>query len=114
MDDQASGLDSQRIRQHAAARRAAERSRSHAIIGAIACQVLAVQFAWWAWKGFALLWLPLAVAAQLAAIRLVRLAASLRRSAAAAMPPPQPPLAPPDFSTLGDGSQRYNDLENVR
>jgi hypothetical protein len=116
MADQTPGpgdaLDGERIRLHAAARRTAYRSRSHAIAAAITCQVLAVQLAWWGLSTWWLLWCTLAIVAQALAILFARSALALHRQAARSAL--VPPASTPDFSGLRDGSQRWEDLDNVQ
>jgi hypothetical protein len=97
-------------------RRGAYRERSYWIIGAALCLVAAVkllQIAWAAWRRDLKLGLAGDVAGAVAAAmiffiairRITELTHEIRRSRLAE------PTQPPDFSHLGDGSQRIRDLE---
>src|SRR4029079_13459935 len=104
-------LDSLRIRQFATLRRATYRSRSYAIIAAIACGGTALQLAWlairrasvatWDWRP-ALLG-ALAIISVLGSIWFARRATDLHRQAKQTLLPE--PTSQPDFSELSDGSQ---------
>ena len=113
-------LSELRIRQLATLRRAAYRSRSHAVIAAVACAVVAVQLAMMAvreWRSagasaWALLYVALVVPCGVGGgffyRRAMRLNEEAKRSHLS------DPEATPDFSTLGDGSDRWRNLEDVR
>lgn len=122
LDDggRADELDGVRIRQLSHARRSAYRARSFCLIGALFCAVGVVQLtldllaavlrheAGWLSVALAivdglLLWGMLHL---LRAAR--RLGIEARRSTL------EPTDHPPDFSSLGDGSQRFDDLEKMR
>jgi hypothetical protein len=116
-DDELSAV---RIRQLAAARRAAYRSRSYCVIAAIVCVVAAVQLAW---TGIALLraagfgvraatYFPVAAVAVWGAGFFFKKAVLLDREAKQSALPP--PTAEPDFTPLSDGSQQWKNLEDVR
>jgi len=113
-------LNAFRIRQLAAARRAAYRSRSYCVIGALVCVVAAVQLAWTGVQllrgiGFALRptsYLLFAILAAWAAVYFFRQAVELDREAKQSALPV--PTAEPDFSQLRDGSQRWKNLEDIR
>jgi hypothetical protein len=118
-DPRSDALDGLRIRRLAAARKAAYRARSHSVIAAVACLVLAAQLIWQATRGSAGIALTRgAVACGLIAICAVAAAGYFfsharrlhREAAESALPEP---TTPPDFSTLSDGSQRWKDLENI-
>ncbi|MGH7214395.1 MAG: hypothetical protein ACREIT_06500 [Tepidisphaeraceae bacterium] len=116
-------LDALRIRNLSVARRAAIRSRSYMLIGAAACLIGAVKLVLMtieeaagaaprgpdAWStGYVLL----AAVALAASVYFMRRATQIRRELA--QPTLSEPTAPPDFSTLSDGSQRWKNLEEVR
>ena len=113
-------LDSLRIRQLGAAKRAAYRSRSYAVIGVIFCAAAAGQLIWNAiarvrstgWTIRPILFLVFAGLFVWLTIYLVRRAIELTREAKETRL--EEPTAPPDFSHLSDGSQRWKDLENIR
>jgi len=113
-------LDGIRIRQLAAARRAAYRSRSYCVIAAIVCVVAIVQLGW---NGVKLLragggtlrpisYFLFAILAAWGVAHFMRKAVEFHREARQSALPE--PTAPPDFSTLGDGSERWKNLEDVR
>lgn len=116
-DDELDGL---KIRQIAQLRRATYRSRSYAIIAAAACAVVGVQLgimaagnvrqAGWGIRPIAYL-LILAGLLALGAYFVGR-ARELHREASAARLPE--PSAPPNFTTLSDGSQQVSNLEQIR
>ncbi len=113
-------LDALRIRQATALRRSLYRSRAYAVVAAIACAAAAAQCAWLALRhARALGWgmrptvlIVLMLVAGAGALFLARRASSLNREAGATVLPE--PGAPPDFSTLSDGSQRARNLDEVR
>lgn len=100
-------------------RRATYRSRSHAIIAAGVCGVAGIQFAWMAAQSvradtpgwWTVLYVALAIAAASAAGVLVRKAIRLHREAR--KPESAPPQRPPDFTTLGNGSDMASRLEHI-
>ena len=115
-------LNSNRIRQMAALRRGAIRSRSYCVIALSGCVVGAVEFGFDAWRRW-----PRPVNARGALVALVyvlcgagllllgryffRLAMRFDREARQSnLPPPQ---TPPDFSQLSDGSQIVKNLEEI-
>jgi hypothetical protein len=112
-------LDAQRIARIAKLRKAAYRSRSHAIIGLVCCIVMTGQLIWVATQNwgmgdyvFAAVSAVMAIALILLAVWCARLALRLHRQATA------PPTAiergfEPDFSNLSDGSQRWKNLEKI-
>lgn len=116
MDDSSSELDGVRIRRLAAGRRAAIRLRTYLLVGMIGCVVAAIQsmvLAIWAarrkdWPKTTL-WIFLIIALLMAAFWLF---GNLRRLARRIHQTPQaPPLPPPDFGPLSDGSQHWKNLE---
>ncbi len=117
VDDELSAV---RIRQLAAARRAAYRSRSYCVIAAIVCVVAAVQIAWNAIAmlraaGFGfrpIAYVPVAALAVWGAGFFFRKAVLLDREAKQSGLPE--PTAEPDFRPLSDGSQQWKNLEDVR
>ena len=117
-DDREHELDGLRIRQLSSLRRGAYRTRSIAIIVAVACLVAAVQLAVKAftgvWATYRAISGALAVFAFFAAVHFMRRVAALQRELRT--PPPMPPEPPggPDFSTLSDGSQQWKNLEDIR
>jgi hypothetical protein len=119
-DHQDDELDSLRIRQFAALRRATYRSRSYAIIAAIACAGAALQLAWlatrhasivaWDWRP--VLFAALAIASIVGSSWFVRRAIDLHRQAKQTLLPE--PTSPPEFSKLSDGTQVAKNLEEMR
>ena len=119
MTDHSDELDGVRIRQIAAARRAAYRVRSYCIIAAFAFAIVVIQLVWMTTTAirttgltsFAVGYLLLATCACMGAVYFLRRAVSLHRETkASAMTPAS---AQPDFSTLGDGSSRWKHLEDI-
>lgn len=115
----ASELSELRIRQIATLRRALYRSRSHAIVIMIALVVVAVQLAWMTYaslrRGSVKTGAALSVACVaclVGALHFYRRAVALHEEAKRTLL--AEPSDPPDFSTLGDGSQRWKDLEELR
>jgi hypothetical protein len=112
-------LDGVRIRRLAAARRALYRQRSYCIVAAGFCAVAAGELAWTAialfsaagWRLRPGAYLLLAMGSTFAAIDFARRAVRLHRLAGRSALPE--PAAPPDFSPLGDGSQRWRNLEEM-
>jgi hypothetical protein len=119
VDDHDAQLDSLRIRQVALLRRATYRSRSHAIIAAAVCAVAAVQVGWMAVEAVRAgqqVWASLgylcgAVGAVWGSCWFIRKAMRLQHETARLETPP--PSGSPDFSTLRDGSDVVQRLENI-
>ena len=113
-------LDALRVRQLSAVRRGAYRTRSYCVIGLGACAVASVQLAvmairhvraaGWEWRPLG--YLCGVAAAMMAASFLLRQVAALNRELR--QPALTEPEAPPDFSTLSDGSQRWKNLEDMQ
>ena len=118
-DDRDAKLDGVRIRQLAAMRRAAYRSRSHAVIAMLVCVVAAMQATIYliqhllhvGFGGRVVLYAAIVIAGSFGAIFFARRALALHHEAIQSRV--SEPTTPPDFSTLGDGSQRWKDLENL-
>ena len=116
-EDELSGL---RIRQLAAAKRAAYRSRSYCVVAAVACVVMAVQLAWYGVSairagGFglpAIAYFFVAMLAVWGAVYFFRKAMQFDREAKQSALPAA--LGEPDFNALSDGSQQWKNLEDVR
>lgn len=118
--DRQDELDGLRIRQLAAMRRAAYRSRSYCVIAAMVCVVAVVQLAW---NGIALIratgwgmrpvsYFLFTILAAWGAAFFTRKAMELNREAKKSTLPD--PTTSPDLSTLSDGSDRWKNLEDVR
>jgi hypothetical protein len=118
--DREEELSGVRILQLAAARRAAYRSRSYCVVGAIVCVVAVVEMvrmevallragSFDLWTATYLL---VTILAAWGAIFLFRKAMALDREAKQSAMPPAP--GEPDFGPLGDGSERWKKLEDVR
>jgi hypothetical protein len=113
------GLDSLRMRHVIVQRRAAARSRTYMLLGAGVCVVGAVQLVIMGWQEGRAGGVGRAVAFGVCALAAAwgawwfwgRAAYWAGESRGAAMPEPE---GEPDFSTLGDGSQKARDLEDVR
>jgi hypothetical protein len=113
-------LDGLRIRQATVLRRSLYRSRAYAVIAAIGCVAVAAQCAMLSYRhvrtiGWGLrpvAFVVLMSCAIAGAIFFARRASGLNREAAATVEPEA--VAPPDFSTLSDGSQRARNLDEVR
>jgi hypothetical protein len=113
-------LDALRVRQLSAVRRGAYRTRSYCVIGLGVCAVAAVQLvvmavrhvraAGWEWRPVG--YLCGVAAAMMAAAFLSRQVAELTRELR--RPALAEPEAPPDLSTLSDGSQHWKNLENMQ
>ena len=113
-------LNSLRIRQLAAARRAAYRARSYSVIATAACVVMTGQLAWMTFRhvhasgwgkqpiGYVLFALLAVLGIGYFTLRAAELHREAKKSALS------DPVAPPDFSTLDDGSKRVRNLEDVR
>jgi hypothetical protein len=119
--DPDAALDGLRVRQIAALRRGAYRTRSYCLIAAAALAVVGVQLVvmtvralrgqpLWAAAYGVLAALALAGCAHFAR-RILQLTDELRQSPTAALPPP---AHEPDFATLSDGTQQWKNLEDVR
>ena len=116
-EDELSGLH---IRQLAAARRAAYRSRSHCVVGALVCVVAVVQLTWNGVRallasGFGarpIAYLLVAGLAVWGAIFFFRKAMELDREAKRSDLPAA--TGEPDFTPLSDGSQQWKNLDEVR
>jgi hypothetical protein len=115
-------LDSNRIRQMAALRRAAIRTRSYCVIALCGCIVAAAELIFDAirdWPSpfrFRAIWPPLiylicTILLLIAAVYFLRLALGYHREAKQTAIPP--PTTPPDFSQLQDGSQIARNLEEM-
>ena len=112
-------LDELRIRQVATLRRALYRSRSHAIVVMVALVVVAVQLGWMTYSSWRRANPKLAVALGVAGVGCIVGAHHFYRRAAALHQEAKQtllvePSDAPDFSSLGDGSQRWKDLEELR
>lgn len=113
-------LDSLRIRQVAALKRATYRSRSHALIAAAGCAVAVAQLVMMTirevlavgWSLRPMLYALLGAAAVVGAIHFVNRA--LAYHAQAARRASTDPTTHPDFSTLSDGSQQVKNLEDMQ
>jgi hypothetical protein len=114
-------LDAMRIRQVSAARRAAIRARSWLLIGVVGCLVGAGQCIWKArelhrreqhWGAAAIILMVFAIALFPAAAFFARRWLAIGRELA--QPLLDEPTTPPDFSTLGDGTQHWKNLEDVQ
>jgi hypothetical protein len=110
-------LDAARIKKFAAVRRAAYRSRSYCVIGIGGCVVGAIDLVYHAVRVWGLgnvhgiAYIIVALGLLWGAKHFAVLAAQHHREAKRSALPP--PTAPPDFSTLGDGSQIVRDLERM-
>jgi hypothetical protein len=119
-DDRSAELDGVRIRQLSALRRAAYRSRSHAVIAMLVCavavvhtSVLLVQHLWrigWGWNP--LVYIAVILLAAFGTVYFTRRALALHREATQTQL--TEPKTPPDLSQLSDGSQRWKDLEELK
>jgi hypothetical protein len=114
-------LDAMRIRQVSAGRRAAIRARSWLLIGVVGCLVGAGQCIWKArelhrreqhWGAAAIVLIVVAIALFPAAGFFARRWLAIGRELA--QPLLDEPTTPPDFSTLGDGTQHWKKLEDVQ
>ena len=119
-DDREDELSGLRIRQLAAARRAAYRSRSHCVVGALVCVVAVVQLTWNGVRsllasGFGarpIVYLLVAGIAVRGAVFFFRKAMELDREAKRSDLPAA--TGEPDFTPLSDGSQQWKNLDEVR
>jgi hypothetical protein len=113
-------MDAVKVRKLSAERRGAYRLRSYCVIGCAFCVVLGIQLAAMAAggireRGVGARQLGLAcgaVAAGMAASFLCRRALDLTRELR--RPPQDRPQAPPDFSTLSDGSHHWKNLDEMQ
>jgi hypothetical protein len=120
VDDREDELSGVRIRQLSAARRAAYRSRSHCVVGALACVVAVVQLTWNGIRsllasGFGarpIAYLLVAGIAVWGAVFFFRKAMELDREAKRSDLPAA--TTEPDFTPLSDGSQQWKNLDEVR
>ncbi len=95
------------------------RLRSCFVIAAVACIVVAIQLAWMifqraragVWDKRAIGYILFVVLALIATRYFIRRATAAHREAVQSRI--DAPTSPPDFSTLGDGSQRWKNLENI-
>ena len=119
-DDREDELSGLRIRQLAAARRAAYRSRSHCVVGALVCVVAVVQLTWNGVRallatGFSarpIAYLLVAGIAVWGAFFFFRKATEFDREAKRSDLPAA--TGEPDFTPLSDGSQQWKNLDEVR
>jgi hypothetical protein len=114
-------LDGLKIRQFTALRRGAIRQRSWSLIAAALCVIGALQLiinaiqltrherSWGLWQTLYILIAPIAV---YVALYFLKKARALKREIENSNL--QQPEAPPDFSTLSDGSERWKNLEDIR
>jgi hypothetical protein len=119
-DDRSAELDGMRIQQLATLRRSAYRSRSYAVIAMLVCIIAMAQAALlliqylmrigWGWQP--ILYAMFVVAGAWGGWFFMRRAMALHREAKQSYL--EFPTTPPDFSTLGDGSQRWKNLEEIR
>lgn len=118
-DPRADELDGNKIRQISLIRRTAYRARSYALIGGFACIVLSAQLIYLiitqlqtgGFNRYALAYALMIPLLLLGSLRCFQLAKRFLGEAQRTDQPP--PSATPDFSSLGDGSQRWKDLERV-
>jgi hypothetical protein len=112
-------LDRIHIERVFAVRSASMKSRRLAMIGMLCCAGAVVQsvsllvrhaihFGWDWWQ---LLYIAIAIAGSWGGAHFWQSAVKYQREAQETRLPP--PTAPPDFSTLSDGSQRWKDLEQL-
>jgi hypothetical protein len=115
-----SELDGLRMRQIVTAKRAAIRSRTYMLLGAMLCAVgcaklitlIVPHVRGQGWTRLALGYAIFAGLAVVGTLYCLKRAGELNReSRARAMPEP---ATPPDFSTLSDGSQQARNLEEIR
>ncbi|MBC8108464.1 MAG: hypothetical protein H7Z14_17900 [Anaerolineae bacterium] len=112
-------LNALRIQQRSTLRRAVYRSRSYAIIAAIVCVVASVQLAQFAYRairansaGWAVAYLFAMIGGAIGAVYFYRRAVAFNQEAK--RPELSAPAQPPDFSSLNDGSQQWQNLHDVR
>jgi fatty acid desaturase len=113
-------LDGLRIRQLATLRRAAYRSRSHAIVATLVCAAAVVQAGillfrhiatiGWGWR--LLVYAAFVILGAWGARFFFSRAIALHREATQTRL--DSPATPPDFTALGDGSQRWKNLEEIQ
>lgn len=112
-------FDALRIRQMVMLRRGINRSRAYAVIAAVVCAAGAVQSGWLVWLHLRAgnwelrlaLFILLMVIAIVASLWFAQRAKALHRQMRASHLPE--PTTPPDFSSLGDGSQRARNLNDI-
>ena len=115
-------LNSNRIRQMAALRRGAIRSRSYCVIAMVGCVVGAAEFGFDAWRRWprpanvrgvlvATVYLVCGVGLLFLGRYFFRLAMRFHREVRQSNL--APPETPPDFSQLSDGSQIVKNLEEI-
>jgi hypothetical protein len=119
-DDRSAELNELRIRQLATLRRSAYRSRSHAVIAMLVCIVAMAQAAvllaqhliqiGMGWRP--VIYTMFVVGGAGGGWFFARKAMVLHRETKQSYI--QSPTEPPDFSTLGDGSQRWKNLEEIQ
>jgi hypothetical protein len=115
-----SELDGLRVRQIVMARRAAIRSRTYMLLGAMLCAVGCAKLITMTipvvrqegWSRAAIAYAVFAALAVVGALYCVRRAAEFNAESKAG-PLPEP-ATPPDFSTLSDGSQHARNLQDIR
>jgi hypothetical protein len=118
-DHELGELDSLRMRHIVVVRRAAIRSRTYCIVGAIGCLMAAVKLGLMTfsdvrrtgWHLRQALYVLLGAAAVYGMAFLLQRAARWNRESRASVLPE--PSSPPDFSTLSDGSQHARNLEKM-
>lgn len=113
-------LDALRMRHIVGQKRAAMRSRTYAIAGAVGCVIGGIKLVLMAIhhiraRGWEMRPIGFILAAGLAVVGMIycieRASHYNRESRAQLLPDPD---KPPDFSTLGDGNQRWKNLEDIR
>jgi hypothetical protein len=115
-----SELDGLRMRQIVTAKRAAIRSRTYMLLGAMLCAVGCAKLITLivphvrreGWTRLAMGYVIFAGLAVVGAVYCLKRAGELNRESKAT-PIPEP-ATPPDFSTLSDGSQQARNLEEIR
>jgi len=112
-------LDARRIQQRSTLRRAIYRSRSYAIIAAVVCVVATVQLGQFAYRAilannavWAVAYLFAMIGSAVGSIYFYRRALALHQETK--RPELSAPEQPPDFSTLGNGSEQWQKLHDVR
>jgi hypothetical protein len=118
-DPRGDALDSLRIRQLSALRRATYRSRSHAIIAAAVCVGAGIQIGWmtvqhlraFGWQARPIVLVMLIALCMFGTVWFVRRAVELHRAARSSVH--AIPTTTPDFSPLSDGGQQVRNLEQI-
>jgi hypothetical protein len=112
-------LDALRIRQIAAIKRTAYRTRSYFLIATVVCMVASARLLWIGYEGWSIpgqrKWAMLEILAATVLFVLARRAFARsvyykRESEKSAL---EEPDRPPDLSKLSDGSQRWKNLDNI-